>query len=119
MKHWKNFGILITFFAILSTASTNAQSNNKEIVIIRALEIYNPNAKYTGEMVVIKPDGEKYILQLNKGRITNFGEDAGVNGVIIQKEIMKWVNDGFEITSFSSDGTNLEARIFIIMTKEK
>lgn len=118
MKYWKKIGVLLAFFSVLATTSIKAQSNNKEIVIIRTMEMFGAMGKYTAEMVVIKPDGEKHILPLKKGGANTFGEDAGENGAVIQSEILKWSKSGFEITSFSTDGGEAFTRTFIIMTKE-
>lgn len=117
MKNWKKIGILLTLF-VLFTTSVEAQSNNKELVIIRTMEVYGAQGRFTSEMVVIKPDGEKYVVELKKGSSTSFGEDAGENGITIQTEILKWSKMGFEITSFSTDGGEAFTRTFIIMTKE-
>lgn len=119
MKNWKRIGTLLVLFVLIVTTNVKAQSNSKEIVIIRTTETFSPaSGRINPELVVVEPDGKKYILPLKKGSSTSFGEDAGENGITIQTEILKWSEIGFEITSFSTDGGEAFTRTFIIMTRE-
>ena|SRR5690554_2516604 len=113
---------LITLLALLMVMVSfhgRTQSNSKEVVVIRSWETYGSAlAGRKGEMVIVKPNGEKEIKALEKGLVNKYGETAGENATIMQVEILKWLEEGFEITSFSTDGGELNSRTYIIMTKD-
>lgn len=111
--------LLTTVFTVGFLFFNYSFGQNNDVVMIRAMETYGAMGRYTPEMVIVSPNGEKNTLELEKGSANKFGEDAGKNAVIIQKEIGKWLEKGFKISHFSTDGGEAFTRTFIIMTKEE
>lgn len=111
----------ILLLVILSTVAGISElkaQNEPQIVLIRAVETTRRTSAIRSEMTTITPVGEKRFVALSDHNFTDYSEVLGKNGVIIQQEILKWQQQGFVITSFSTDGGDVIQRTFIIMSKE-
>ena len=116
MKNVKLVVLATMTILFLGISDLKAQSES-EIVLIRTAE-YVASAGRNSEMVTIMSSGERSVTELEHFRYSNYGEKAGENGAVIQQEIIKWMQQGFVITNFSTDGGDIVQRTFIIMTKE-
>ncbi|WP_343634743.1 hypothetical protein [Fluviicola sp.] len=109
--------LLITTMMLLGIYNANAQQENPQTVIIRTIESAKTGAT-NSSMMIITPNGDKKVVPLSGHNFSNYSEKTLENSVIIQQEITKWQKEGFRIISFSTDGGDIYARAFIILTKE-
>lgn len=107
--------ILICVMALFYTLTLSAQSS--ETVYIRVQEpLKSTSSGYDAVMLIIKPDNMIETVPLK--RTDPGGSILGENGVIIKKEITKWLNKGFKIISFNSSGGDSMNKTEVFLSKE-
>src|SRR5690554_5547462 len=96
---------LIALFALMMTVvsfqGTSQENNNSEIVIIRMVEYYSGDL---GRIVVTPPQGNSYEVELDNITQRKLKSTFGENAELLQNELKKWRNRGFQTISMSTNG---------------
>lgn len=107
MKKVKLILTVVTAMLLLGVSSVNAQEKSTEMVIIRITEGGGAG------LVTIDSEGKTSKIDLKMGQSVNI---SAHNGVLIQKELKKWEQQGYKITNFSTSGDGI-FRTTIILEK--
>ncbi len=109
MKKLKLVLVVAVTLLFLGMGSASAQEKSSKMVILRVVE--GSGAK-TG-LVTIDSEGEINKIALEKGHDADI---AASNGLLIQKELEKWKQNGYQITHLSTSGETV-SRTTIILEK--
>ncbi len=112
MKNIKLIVLTTMTMLFLGMGNVNAQEEPSKTVIIRVTEGSSSSAVKLG-LVTIDAEGNTNAIVLEKGHDLDV---SASNGALIQKEIEKWKQEGYEIKHFSTSGETI-FRTMIILEK--
>ncbi len=107
MKNAKLILLAVTAILFLGVGNVSAQENTSKMVIIRVIE--GSGAK-TG-LVTIDSEGKISKIALEKGHDSDISAN---NGVLIQKELERWKQEGYQISHLSTSGETVSRTTIIL-----
>lgn len=111
----KSVLLIIVTFVLVSISQINAQNNESQTVIIRAVESWRKS-----QLIVTKPEGVVVSSEL-EGIYLNKNSDKAYenNLLLLQSEINKWKKEGFKIDGVTHSVYGDNFFTIIIMSKDE
>lgn len=104
------------FFSAIFISMSASVAYAQEVVYIEVWESSNKN--YPSKMIVITPNDEIEVTPLDNYKYVLKEGELG-NGLIVKKELTRWLEQGFEVKSsfLRSESVPVSSNYTIILTK--
>jgi|SRR5690554_2764831 len=115
MKKLKT-NLLLTIAMFVISFGVQAQVDD-DVILIRVVETVGTSFMKP-RIVTITSSEEVSVISLQRYTLKNYSEAFSENSIAIRKEIQKWMDEGYEVTTSSNDSWQSGNSTLIIMTKE-